>query len=170
MIFDQPEWTVLVDLPLALLAGWHSVRWGLLKSLHVPLLGMLHISFAWLSVAMALYTAQNLLQWTGAPFSLGFAPMHALGIGFITGIVVAMASRVSLGHSGRPLIADRFVLWTFAVVQLTAVVRVLADMPLPGNGYGYLYLILGAAVLWLVAFIPWSLRFGAIYLRPRVDR
>jgi len=54
-------------------------------------------------------------------------------------------------------------------VQLTAVVRVLAELPLPGHGYGYLVLILGAAVLWLAAFIPWGLRFGAIYLRRRED-
>ncbi|WP_109995183.1 NnrS family protein [Salinisphaera sp. LB1] len=168
-IIGQPEWTVLADLPLALLAGWHSVRWGLVRSLHVPLLGMLHISFAWLPVAMGLYTAQRLLQLTDAPFDLGMAPLHALGIGFVTSMVVAMASRVSLGHSGRPLVADRIILWTFVIVQLTAITRVLAEIPLPGNGYAYLGLVLATAVLWLAAFIPWSLRFGAIYLRRRVD-
>jgi uncharacterized protein involved in response to NO len=168
-LIDRSSWTLWADLPLAGLAGWHSVRWGLLRSLRVPLLGMLHISFAWLFVAMSLYTAQCLLQWTGAGFDLGLAPMHALGIGFITGMVVAMASRVSLGHSGRPLVADRIVLWTFVLVQLTAVARVLAEIPLPGHGYAYPGFVLLAAGLWLAAFIPWSFHFGAIYLRPRLD-
>ena len=168
-ILHQGEWLFVSDLPLAVIAGWHSYRWGLRRSLRVPLLAMLHISFGWLSVAMGLYAIQSLLQWTGAGFDLGLAPLHALGIGFVTGMLVAMASRVSLGHSGQPLIADRVTLWAFVLVQLTAVVRVLAELPLPGHGYGYLVLILGAAVLWLAAFIPWGLRFGAIYLRRRED-
>lgn len=168
-IFQQTPWLFVSDLPLMAIAGWHSYRWGLWRSLRVPLLGMLHVSFAWLSVAMALYSAQSLLQWVGWGVDLGLAPLHALGIGFVTGMLVSMASRVSLGHSGRPLVADRVTLWAFVVVQITAVVRVLAELPLPGQGYGYLVLILMAAVLWLVAFTPWALRFGAIYIRPRID-
>lgn len=168
-ILHQTEWLFVSDLPLAGIAGWHSYRWGLWRSLRVPLLAMLHVSFAWLSVAMGLYAIQSLLQWLGARLDLGLAPLHALGIGFVTGMLVAMASRVSLGHSGRPLIADWITLWAFVFVQLTAVIRVVAELPLPGHGYGYLVLILLAAVLWLVAFIPWGVRFGAIYMRPRVD-
>lgn len=168
-IGQQTPWLFVSDLPLMMIAGWHSYRWGLWRSLRVPLLGMLHVSFAWLSVAMALYSAQSLLQWSRLDFDLGLAPLHALGIGFVTGMLVAMASRVSLGHSGRPLVADRVTLWAFVVVQITALVRVAAELPLPGQGYGYLVLILAAAVLWLVALTPWALRFGAIYIRPRVD-
>ncbi|AWN15748.1 NnrS family protein [Salinisphaera sp. LB1] len=168
-VFDQSEWLFLCDLPLAFIGAWHSYRWGLWRSLRVPLLGMLHISFAWLTVAMGLYVMQSLLQWTRMPLDLGLAPLHALAIGFVTSMLVAMASRVSLGHSGRPLTADRTTLWAFAVVQLTALVRVLAEFPLPGHGYAYLGLVLAAALLWLAAFIPWGLHFGAIYCRPRVD-
>lgn len=168
-ILDQTAWLFISDLPLMLIAGWHSYRWGLRRSLRVPLLGMLHVSFAWLSVAMALYAAQSLLQWGDWGFDLGLAPLHALGIGFVTGMLVSMASRVSLGHSGRPLVADRVTRWAFVVIQLAAVVRMLAELPLPGRGYGYLGLILIAAVLWLLAFMPWAVRFGAIYIRPRID-
>lgn len=168
-VMGQAEWTVFSDLPLALLAAWHSARWGLWRSLRIPLLGMLHISFAWLSVAMALYAADSLLQLTGTPFALGLAPMHALGIGFVASMIVAMATRVSLGHSGRPLIADGVALWTFALIQITAVVRLLAEIPPLATSTLRTWLILAAGLLWLTAFIPWSLRFGTIYLRPRVD-
>lgn len=163
------DWTVVADLPLALLAAWHSLRWGLFRSLRVPLLGMLHISFAWLSIALGLYSAQSLLRLAGAPFDLGLAPLHALGIGFVTGMVVSMASRVSLGHSGRPLVADRVTLWTFAVVQIVAVLRVLAEIPPFNHGITGGWLILAAGAVWLVAFVPWSLRFGTVYVTPRVD-
>lgn len=163
------QYTVVSDLPLALLAGWHSYRWGLARSLRVPLLGILHISFAWLGVAMTLYAIDSLLQLSVPGAGLGFAPLHALGIGFVSGMVVAMATRVSMGHSGRPLVADRVALWTFALVQVTAAVRVLAEIVPLTTGMLRFWLILAAGALWLAAFLPWSLRFGAIYLRPRID-
>ncbi|HET7308452.1 MAG TPA: NnrS family protein [Gammaproteobacteria bacterium] len=163
------EWTVFPDLPLALLAAWHAWRWQFFRSLRVPLLGMLHVSFAWLAIAMGFFAAQSVLRLTGASFDLELAPLHALGIGYITGMVVAMASRVSLGHSGRPLIAGWATLWAFLIVQLAAIARVLAEIPPFQNHRSGLWLVLIAAAVWLIAFIPWSLRFGMMYLRPRID-
>lgn len=168
-VSGNTEWTAVPDVPFALLAAWHAWRWGLVRALRVPLLGMLHLSFAWLAIAMGLYAADSVLRLLGAPTGLGFAPLHALGIGFITGMVVAMASRVSLGHSGRPLVADHATLWTFVLVQVTAVVRVLAGMPPFQFTMASVWLLIAAAAVWLAAFIPWSLHFGAIYLRPRID-
>ncbi|HET7675978.1 MAG TPA: NnrS family protein [Gammaproteobacteria bacterium] len=168
-VSGNANWTVVPDLPLAVLAGWHAWRWGIVRALRVPLLGMLHLSFAWLAIAMGLYSADSVLRLLGSPAGLGFAPLHALGIGFVTGMVVAMASRVSLGHSGRPLVADGITLWTFAVVQVTAVVRVLAGVPPFQFTVASIWLLIAAAAIWLVAFIPWSLHFGRIYSRPRID-
>ncbi len=169
IVSGQAQWTILADLPLAALAIWHSVHWQLIRSLRIPLLGMLHVSFAWLGIAMLLYSAQSLLQLTGAGASLGMAPLHALGIGFVASMVVAMASRVSLGHSGRALVDDRVTIWAFAVIQATAVIRVLSELaPLKAHPAGTWLTLLGGAV-WLAAFIPWSLRFGKIYVSPRVD-
>jgi uncharacterized protein involved in response to NO len=163
------DWTVFCDLPLALIAAWHAWRWQLARSLRVPLLGMLHVSFSWLAIAMALFAAQSVLRLVGASFDLGLAPLHAIGIGFISGMVVAMASRVSLGHSGRPLVADGVTLWAFVIVQLAAIARVLAEIPPFESRRTGLWLVLVAGGVWLIAFLPWSLRFGAIFLRPRVD-
>lgn len=165
----QQDWTLAADLPLTALAGWYTWRWKLLRSLKIPLLGILHVSFAWLPLAMALYSAQDLLRLTGAGFDFGMAPLHALGIGFITSMVVAMASRVSLGHSGRPLVAGGMTLWAFILVQAAAVVRVLAVVPPFNHGMTGLLMIIAAAAVWLIAFAPWSLRFGLIYLTPRRD-
>lgn len=160
------HWLLLCDLPLALIAVYHSLRWRLWRSLHVPLLGMLHLSFAWFAIGMALYGANDVLALLHAP-GLGLAPLHALGIGLIGGMLVAMASRVSLGHSGRPLVAGSVTLWAFAAVQVAAVTRVLAA--LPGTEAWYTVLVLAAAGAWLAAVLPWCARFGTIYLRPRAD-
>ena len=38
----------------------------------------------------------------------GLAPLHTFAIGFFASMVLGMASRVTLGHSGRPLVLDNF--------------------------------------------------------------
>ncbi len=114
------------------------------------------------------------MRWTAcccsaaASSSLGRAPLHALSIGLIAGMTLAMASRVSLGHSGRALIADTLVWLCCWGLHLSALLRVLGELPatsdllpIPTN--------LLAASLWLASVIPWALRFAPIYLRPRVD-
>jgi uncharacterized protein involved in response to NO len=78
-----------------------------------------------------------------------------------------MVTRVTMGHSGRPLRMDRTTLACFLGVQLAAVSRVGSEIvAAPG---AIRNLLLGSALLWLVAFGAWSMRNGRIYLAPRVD-
>ncbi|HKJ76523.1 MAG TPA: NnrS family protein [Gammaproteobacteria bacterium] len=161
-------WLWLVDLPLALLALHHTRRWGFWRSFQVRLLSILHVAFLWVTIGMGLYTLQSLdLLLTGTAM-FGRGPLHALTIGFLTSLTLAMATRVTLGHSGRPLQADVLTGVLFWGVGLVAVFRVLSEWP----GLGFTpasHLNLTAAVVWLVAIGAWSLRFGPIYLRPRAD-
>ena len=167
-VTGHPQWTFVPDFTLALLAVHHSWHWGLRLSLQVRLLAMLHIAFAWLAVGMALYGAQSLaLLLTGRVY-LGQAPLHALTIGFITSMTVAMASRVTLGHSGRGLQADAYTWACFWGVGLAAALRVLAD--LPGITWsGALQPNLLAALVWLVALGAWVGRYLPMYIRRRAD-
>lgn len=166
-ITGQHELTFISDIPLTAIAAWHSWHWNLRRSLRVPLLAVLHISFAWLTIAMALYSLSSLLLLFGSDVSLGTAPLHALTIGFIGSMVIAMATRVNLGHSGRPLVAGRVALFAFGLVQITAIVRVLADCP-PLDGARTTLLLL-AAVIWLIGILPWSLQNGQYAVMPRID-
>jgi uncharacterized protein involved in response to NO len=158
-------WTWPVDLPLAALGLLVTLRWQIKRSFAVPLLAMLHVGFAWFGLAMALYGLNGLgLLFTGKTL-VGLAALHLLGIGFATSLVLAMVTRVSLGHSGRPLIADRMV-WTLFWLLQSAVLLRLAGELLPGAA-GHAYF--GAAVVWLVCFGLWFSRFGPIFWRPRID-
>jgi uncharacterized protein involved in response to NO len=160
-----PQWRWLADLPLAIAALHLSWIWQFRRSFHARLLAMLHIAFLWLGVAMALYTAQSLMLLATGTDVLGRAPLHALGIGFIAGMVVAMASRVTLGHSGHALLADQLTWLALFGVNVTAVTRVAAEL-LP---HAYAWLNLFAALAWLAVFTPWVLRYAPLYLRPRAD-
>lgn len=155
----------IVDFPLAACAGYLSYRWGFQRSFQVSLLAVLHISFAWLCVAMALYAIQSLVYFASGTLLLGLAPLHAIGIGFFSGMILAMASRVTLGHSGRPLELDRFTWLLFLGFQAAAVIRILADI-VPAIG-PVLYVL--AALAWLACFGLWAGKFAPIYWRQRVD-
>jgi len=158
---------VFLDVALAILAATCAVRWTSLGARGNPLLWTLYAGFAWLPIAMALQAGRDAsFALTGA-WALGRAPIHALGIGFFGGMLVAMVTRVTMGHSGRPLRMGPAALACFAGVELAAVARVGSEIATaPG---AIRNLLLGSAVLWLLAFGIWSFGHGGIYLAPRAD-
>lgn len=163
-VLDQAAWAWPGDLAAAGMAGYASYRWQLRRSLSVRLLGMLHLGFIWLGISWALYAAQGLAQLLGHPM-LGLAPLHALTVGFFSTLTLAMVSRVSLGHSGRPLVADSLT-WRLALaVHLVAILRVAAELWPTGQAV----LLVFASFGWVGVFMPWALRLLPIYLRARVD-
>lgn len=160
------RWSWLVDLPLAALALWFSTRWGIARALRERLLAMLHIGFLWCALAFALHGVESLLALSGDPFRLGLAPLHALGMGFFGAVLIAMASRVILGHSGRALRADGMTWAVFWSTQLATLARILADItPLPVASQ----LMVVAALLWLVTLASWAWRYAPWLWRPRAD-
>lgn len=169
-LMGMPQYVWCMDLPLAGCAFYLSWAWGLLRSFSVSLLAVLHISFAWLSVAMLLFAAQSLMMWlnVGERIWFGLAPLHALVIGYFASMVLGMASRVTLGHSGRPLVLDHFTWQLFLGFQITILFRILPDV-IPAASALAPVLYLFAAVVWLICFTLWAARFAPIYWRPRVD-
>lgn len=162
------QWQFLADGPLLWLALHHTLHWGLRRSLPVRLLAALHIAFAFLSVGLALYIVQSLSLSFSGEFILGRAPLHAIAIGFIAAMVIAMVTRVSRGHSGRPLIMDGLDWTAFLLMLAAALLRVTGDVQAIANASPVSPNLL-AALVWLAAVIPWGLRYLVIYLRPRID-
>lgn len=157
----KPQWTWLADWPMAATAAYLTFAWHLKQSFRVRILAMLHVAFAWLGIALALYGAQSLGLLMGMNLALGRAPLHALMIGYFAAMLVAMSTRVTLGHSGRPLSADNTAWTIFLGIQAAALLRVMADFP-GINAYAPpLYLC--SALLWLAAFSGWLFKFAPIY-------
>ena len=162
-----PAWQWGPDLLAAGAAGWLTLAWQPLRCLRPPLLGWLHIGFAWLPVSLALSGAQSLgLLLTGSVFAPQ-APLHALTVGFFGTLMVAMVTRVSLGHSGRPLVMSPLARLAAVGMQGVALLRIAAELPATAGMRWSL--ILAAAGLWLVVTGLWGVAYGPIYLRPRAD-
>lgn len=166
-ISNAPAWTWLVDFPMAATAIWLSRSWRLRQSFHVRILAMLHLAFVWLGIALLLYGVQSLSLLAGMDFTLNRAPLHALMVGYFAAMLVAMSTRVTLGHSGRPLTADNTAWTIFLTIQTAALLRVAADLPMVNAFSSHLYLC--SALLWLAAFSAWLLKFAPIYWRTTTD-
>jgi uncharacterized protein involved in response to NO len=157
-------WLWLADVPLALVFGWHALAWQPWKAMRPGLLAVLHLAFCWLPLAFVLYAVQDVMYATSGHLVLGRAPLHALAIGYFGSMLVAMVTRVTQGHSGRPLQMGAIPWLCFGLLQLVALLRIRAEL----GGDVYLWLVI-AAYGWLLAFLPWVLRSAWIYLTPRVD-
>lgn len=162
--FGAARWLWIVDGPMAFICFTMVWRWGLIQSLTNRLLAMLHLSFVWLAIAYTLSFVQALLALLGIA-SLGMAPLHAVSIGFLASITMAMVTRVTCGHAGRMLAADKVTWSLFLVFQLAAVSRVAAEA-FPAHYLGFIVL---TAAIWFACFGVWAWRNAAIYLAPRQD-
>jgi uncharacterized protein involved in response to NO len=118
---------------------------------------MLHLSFAWLPVALVLQ-ALGLIG-----VGVGSAPSHAVALGFCATMLVAFVTRVSLGHSGRPLVADNGYWAIYLALHVVAALRVL--VALLGLSAIWLHVISG---LWVLLMLAWAARVLPIYWRGRV--
>jgi uncharacterized protein involved in response to NO len=164
LLMHAYHWSWLPDAPLTLLCGWLLWQWWHPAARRSPLLLVLFVGFAWLPIAMALFSAQSIALVLSGEFLMGRAPVHALFIGCLGSLLVAMVTRVTQGHSGRPLVLGRTAAVCFMLIQGVALLRIAAEfMPDAGGWYAF------AAAGWLVAFAPWVVRSVWIYLTPRAD-
>ena len=79
-----------------------------------------------------------------------------------------MASRVTLGHSGRPLVLDKASWYLFLGISLTAILRIAADVQAIHTLYGFSLNII-TVISWLLCMSIWVLRYAPLYLLTRLD-
>lgn len=157
---------VAFELVSSVLLIWLAVRWGLVQSLKIRLLAMLHGGFAWLGIAFALNAASHaLMALTQDELSLGLAPLHAMTMGYLGSTMFAMTTRVSSGHGGRPVAADDIAWRLYWILQTAIVLRVIAAI-WPYVSTEFTLLAIGA---WSTAMAGWAIRYGNWFGRPRPD-
>jgi uncharacterized protein involved in response to NO len=92
--------------------------------------------------------------------------IHALTIGTIGGMTIGMMTRTARGHAGLPLVADRYDVTCYALVQLAALVRVFGGMTLPES---YRATVVLSGLCWAGAFALYAIRYWPVLTRPRLD-
>ncbi len=153
--------TPWLELAAGLLLGVRLVRWRGEKTLREPLLWVLHLGYGWLSLGLLLLGFNSLAQALPQTTAL-----HALTVGAIGTMTLAVMTRASLGHTGRPLVAGPGTTTIYALITLAAILRLLA--PLFGEHYMTVLSLAGAA--WSAAYGLFVLLYARPLMRPRVSR
>jgi uncharacterized protein involved in response to NO len=80
-------------------------------------------------------------------------------------MTLAVMSRATLGHTGRPLSASPLVVASYLLVGAAAIARLAAPLA-PAHGMSLLMISGG---LWSLAFAAFVVRLGPALLQPRAD-
>ncbi len=161
-------WTAL---PSASATGWtflaagavnlgRLVRWYGWLTWREPLVLSLHVGYGWLVLSMLLLGCARL--------GIGLAKedaVHALTTGAVGAMTLAVMTRASLGHTGRPKQADPATVCVYVLVILGAALRVFGPTTgVPTN------LVLGfAGAAWSGAYLLFAVVYGPYLIRPSLD-
>lgn len=149
-------WVVAPDSPFSfgleiaggVALGVRLARWRGLATVREPLLFVLHAGYGWLAAGLAFAGANGFLGWMPAG-----APLHALTVGAIGTMTLAVMTRASLGHTGRALTAGAGTVAIYVLVSLAALLRVSAQTPTMTSLAG---------LAWAAAFALFAILYGPL--------
>ncbi len=128
------------------------LRWRGWRSLAEPLVLVLHLGYAWLPLGLLLLGLAALRP-DAVPQSSG---LHALTAGAVGLMTLAIMTRATLGHTGRPLTAGPATRAIYFLVLVGALLRVSAPwLPLDQMG-----LMIASGLLWSGGFLGFVLVYG----------
>lgn len=148
---------------LAVAALAHLARlslWQPLKTRNNALMLMLPMAYLWIPISLLLRAAAQVSDLSPA------AATHALTIGAMASLMMAMMTRSALGHSGRVLSAGWVEISVFWLLQTTAIIRVGAAF-IPMVFYRNAMIV--SALFWTLAFAIFVIGYWKILIQPRVD-
>lgn len=135
-------------------------RWRGWKAGAEPLVWILHVGYSWLGLGLGLLGAS---VWLPDHVALT-AGVHAITAGAIGVMTLAVMTRATRGHTGRPREADRATLAIYLAIIAAALVRVCA----PFHPTQSVLLLSVSAALWSLAFGGFAVAYGPMLLQRRV--
>jgi uncharacterized protein involved in response to NO len=145
----------------ALVQGWRLAQWSASRTLQQPIVWILHAAYLWLPIGLALKAVALL---AGSAFSAFW--LHALTMGSLATMIVAVMTRAALGHTGRPLAVHPVTVASYLLLLAAVLVRVFG---LAALRVSYPLVIAAAAFLWTAAFLLFLVVYAPILCSPRVD-
>ncbi len=161
----QPEslWvgSLLIVGGIASLIRW--LRWRGWRTWREPLVLILHIGYAWIGLFLVAIGVSIL--------GVGFTPenaVHVLTTGAMGTMTLAVMTRASLGHTGRPRHADRLTVAIYLLVNVGALLRIFA--PNPDNPSVLTHTMLGlSALTWSGAYLLFASHYGSYLVGRNLD-
>lgn len=136
------------------------LSWNSRLTVKNSLLWSLHGAYVFILMGLLLTT----LHYAGLPVA-STTMIHALTVGGIGGLILAMIARVSLGHTGRTLKAPKAITLAFALIMASAIIRITANLIPSGTPHAWLT----SVVLWVCAYGIFLIVYLPILSRARTD-
>ncbi|MDZ4371292.1 MAG: NnrS family protein [Phenylobacterium sp.] len=160
-------WVVAPQTPVTgfalMLAGLaHLVRvarWRGWRAIGEPLVWILHVGYGWLGAALLLLGGASLNP-DLVPRTAG---IHALTAGAVGVMTLAVMTRATRGHTGRPLAADTATTAIYLAINAAALLRVAG----PFSGASQTLLLTASGLVWTLAFGGFAAAYGRMLLLPR---
>lgn len=141
-----------------LLNGLRFLYWKPWFSRTRPILWILYLGYFWLCLGFLTYGLQP-FGWFGISQGIHLFTLGAIGV-----FVYGMITRVSLGHTGRALVASPWIVLGYILLNLAVVFRVV----LPSFGM-HSIAYFGSGLSWILAFSMFLINYTKILFTKRPD-
>ena len=152
----------VIDLLITYITGKELLRWKLPFPNPNPLITILHVALFWVPVAFVISGITNFISLISDVSFLAL-DIHTILLGFVFTILIGFGTRVTLGHSGNPMFADKYTNFLFIWTQVVIALRILTSL-VASFGWNFMILFDITATAWLVMFFAWAWRFFAVLI------
>lgn len=135
------------------------MRWAGERTWSDRLVFVLHMAYLFVPIGFFLLAASIIF---GIPRTAG---IHAWTIGAMATLTLAVMTRATLGHTGRPLIANYATQIVYYAIVAAAISRVGASLIASQSDM----LLHASALFWLIAFVIFVLEYGRMLLKPKLS-
>jgi uncharacterized protein involved in response to NO len=156
-IFPQAPVTAAIAAVAALGQGVRLARWRTASIQREPMLLILHVGYAFVPLGLIAVAAAA----TGVIDAV--SALHVLTVGAIGTTTVAVMTRATLGHTGRPIAASVSTIACFLAIVVAATTRPLAAF-WPD---AFLPVLAASGTAWVLAFALFTIEYGVMVLSPR---
>jgi uncharacterized protein involved in response to NO len=142
----------------ALLHAVRLIRWRGIYSWREPIVAMLHLGYFWVPVGMALLGASMI--WPDTISSRD--ALHGLTGGAMACMIIAIAGRAALGHTGRELRAGFALNCAFGLIWFSTALRIAVGF----SGSGYIIVLAVSTLMWLGGWLAFLIGYAPVLLGP----
>lgn len=136
------------------------IRWRFWVTLRTPLVWSLHLSYSFIPTGLLLFGISQISDAINSSQAI-----HTITVGAIGMMILSMISRVSLGHTGRPIKVGKLMTSAFIVLLLAALVRIFGQL----FTNDYILVILSSAILWAIAYACFVVLYAPILIKKRIN-
>lgn len=154
------KWLGLMLVIISLFHFIRFIRWRFWVTLKTPLVWSLHVSYFCIPLGFLMM---------GLHFLFGLSTLsntvHIITVGAMGTMILAMISRVSLGHTGRMIVVGKIMAIAFGCLVLAFITRTLLTLLYTNK----LHLLTISSVFWCVGYGIFVIQYFPILTKPRVD-